>query len=262
MKRYNATIEYDGSRYNGWQIQKGLTKTIQAELQDACKLAFGSDDHKILVQGAGRTDKGVHALGQVIHFDADTDLSTLNMMYRINDNLPVDISVISLQECDPAFHARHDAEYRSYVYNISTRPNAFAKKYVYWVKDRLDSAFMHEASLRFKGMHDFRSFTDDEGEHTSTKVEIKHISVRKHGSIISIHVIGSHFLWKQVRRMVGIILEAGRGKIRLTDIDSMLESKSDVPAQKTVPPSGLFLERVYYKGESLDLEINPVFNLK
>lgn len=259
MKRYMATIEYDGTRYNGWQIQKGLSKSIQAELQDACKIAFGSE--KTLVQGAGRTDKGVHALGQVIHFDADTELSTLNMMYRMNDNLPTDISVVSVQECPPAFHARHDAVYRSYIYQISTRPNAFAKKLVYWVKDRLEVKLMQEAAERFKGLHDFKSFTDDEGEHTSTKVEIRNVSVSKHGSIILIHIIGSHFLWKQVRRMTGILLEAGRGKITPSDIDGMLHTMSDLPAQKTVPPSGLFLERVYYRNETPDLDIKPVINL-
>ena len=256
-----ATIEYDGTRYNGWQIQKGVTKTIQAEVQDACKAAFGTDD-KILVQGAGRTDKGVHALGQVVHFDADTGLSTLNMMYRLNDNLPIDISVISVKECEADFHSRHDAVYRSYIYQISTRPNAFAKRYVYWVKDQLDAARMDEAARVFKGMHDFRSFTDEAGEHTSTKVEIRHISVSQQGSIITIHVIGSHFLWKQVRRMAGVLLEAGRGKVTPEDIVSMLNTKSELPAQKTVPPSGLFLEKVYYKGETLDTEIRPVFNLR
>jgi tRNA pseudouridine38-40 synthase len=261
MKRYKAIIEYDGTRYNGWQIQKGITKTIQAEVQDACKIAFGVDE-KILVQGAGRTDKGVHALGQVVHFDAETDLSTVNMMYRLNDNLPTDISVLAVGECAPNFHARHDAVYRSYIYQISTRPNAFAKKYVYWVKDRLDEVLMDQAALPFKGMHDFKNFTDDEGEHTSTKVEIKHISVVKHGSVITIHIIGSHFLWKQVRRMAGVLIEAGRGNITPSDVMSLLEQKSDLPARKTVPPSGLFLERVYYSGETIDTDIKPVFNLR
>ncbi len=256
-----ATIEYDGTRYNGWQIQKGVTKSIQAEVQDACKAAFGTDD-KIMVQGAGRTDKGVHALGQVVHFDAETSLSTLNMMYRLNDNLPTDISVISVSECDPGFHSRHDAVYRSYIYQISTRPNAFAKRYVYWVKDQLDAGKMDEAARVFKGMHDFRSFTDEAGEHTSTKVEIRHVSVVQHGSIITIHVVGSHFLWKQVRRMAGVLLEAGRGRVTPDDVASMLNTKSDMPAQKTVPPSGLFLERVYYKGEPLNFEVRPVFNLR
>jgi tRNA pseudouridine38-40 synthase len=261
MKRYMVTIEYDGTRYNGWQIQKGITKTIQAEVQDACKIAFGTDE-KILVQGAGRTDKGVHALCQVVHFDADTDLTPQNMMYRMNDNLPVDITVVSVAGVDNNFHARHDAVYRSYVYHISTRPNAFAKRFVYWVKDRLDVAQMHEAALKLKGLHDFSNFTDEEGDHTSTKVEIKHIAVEKHGSIITIHIIGSHFLWKQVRRMTGILLEAGRGKLSPKEVEAMLTVKTDLPAQKTVPPSGLFLERVYYKGETIDTTAKPLFNLR
>jgi tRNA pseudouridine38-40 synthase len=111
-------------------------------------------------------------------------------------------------------------------------------------------------------MHDFKSFTDEAGEHTSTKVEIKHTSVSQYGSIITIHVIGSHFLWKQVRRMAGVLLEAGRGRVTPDDVTAMLNVKSDLPAQKTVPPSGLFLERVYYKGEAIDLEVKPVFNLR
>jgi tRNA pseudouridine38-40 synthase len=258
MPRFKLTIEYDGSRYTGWQMQKG-GKTIQGEIIDACRLLFG--DEKTDVYGAGRTDKGVHAIGQVAHLDVNTDLTPLRIKYGLNDNLPPDISIISAEAVNSNFHARHDAVARSYIYQISRRRTALGKKYVWWIKDPLNAEIMNDAASLFRGLKDFRSFTDSEQEQGSTRVEIKYAGVIDFGDIILFHVIGSHFLWKQVRRFTGVLAEVGRGKLTGDDIRSFLKNHSDIPAKLTAPPSGLFLEKVYYGGEEIIFNTRPVINL-
>jgi tRNA pseudouridine38-40 synthase len=239
-------------------MQKG-GKSIQGELIDACRTLFG--DVKTDVYGAGRTDKGVHAIGQVAHLDVNTDLAPLRLKYGLNDNLPPDITILNTEIVSPEFHARHDAVARSYIYQISRRRTALGKKYVWWIKDQLNTAKMNEAASLFVGLKDFRSFADEAREQGSTKVEIKYAAVMDFGDIIIFHVIGSHFLWKQVRRFTGVLADIGRGKLTGDDIRSFLKNHSDIPAKLTAPPSGLFLEKVYYRGEEIIFKTRPVINL-
>ena len=147
----------------------------------------------------------------------------------------------------PKFHARHDADARSYIYQISRRRTAFGKKYVWWIKDQLDLNLMNEAAKNFPGLKDYRYFTDEDHEQSSTKVEILHAKVNDFGDMLVFHVVGSHFLWKQVRRMTGVLVEVGRGKLSSGRCRFFFRIKSDIPAKLTAPPSGLFLEKVYYK---------------
>ncbi len=258
MSRFKLTIEYDGTRYSGWQMQKG-GKTIQGELLDACRELFGTGE--IDLSGAGRTDGGVHAAAQVAHLGIETDLEPLRIKYGINDRLPPDISIINVEEAHPKFHARYDAHARSYIYQISRRRTAFGKKYVWWIKDNLEMAAMNEGAKIFMGLKDYRYFTDEDQEQSSTKVEILHSEVHEFGGLLVFHVIGSHFLWKQVRRMTGVLVEAGRGKLSPAEIASFFKIKSDVPARLTAPPSGLFLEKVYYRNEEITYETRPIINM-
>ena len=258
MSRYKLTLEYEGTKYAGWQMQKG-GKSVQGEILDACRDLFGQD--KIEIYGAGRTDSGVHALAQVAHLEVDTDLIPLRIKYGINDRLASDISILKVEEADPKFHARHDAVARSYIYQISRRRTAFGKKYVWWIKDNLDVNLMNKAASKFPGLKDYRSFTDESQESGSTKVEIKHAAVNEFGDLLLFHIVGSHFLWKQVRRMTGVLVEAGRGKLSAEDIASFFSKQSDIPAKLTAPPSGLFLERVYYKNDEILYSANPVINI-
>lgn len=258
MNRYKLTIEYDGTRYSGWQMQKG-GKTIQGEILDACKALF--DTTEVDIYGSGRTDGGVHAIGQVAHLDIDTELPALRIKYGINDRLPPDICILNVEQADSKFHSRHDAIARSYIYQISKRRTAFGKKYVWWIKDPLDTGLMNSAAAVFRGLKDFRSFTDDQQESGSTKVEIKHAVVNDFGDMLVFHVIGSHFLWKQVRRMAGTLVEAGRGNLGTAEVESFMKNKSDIPAKLTAPPSGLFLERVYYRNEDIRYDVSPVIHL-
>jgi tRNA pseudouridine38-40 synthase len=258
MSRFKLTLEYEGTRYSGWQMQKG-GKSVQGEILDACRDLFGQDN--IEIYGAGRTDSGVHALAQVAHLEVNTDLIPLRIKYGINDRLPSDISILNVEEANPNFHARHDAIARSYIYQISRRRTAFGKKYVWWIKDNLDVNLMIDAASKFSGLKDYRSFTDESQEQGSTKVEIKHAKVFESGNLIIFHVIGSHFLWKQVRRMTGVLVEAGRGKLTPEEILLFFRSYSDIPAKLTAPPSGLFLEKVYYKNDDILFDAHPKFIL-
>lgn len=258
MGRFKLILEYEGTRYSGWQIQKG-GRSIQGEILDACRDLFGESE--IDVYGAGRTDSGVHAIGQVAHLDVETDLAPLKIKYGINDRLPSDISVVSVDPALPEFHARHDAVARSYIYQISRRRTALGKKLVWWIKDDLDAALMNETASMFEGLKDFRSFTDPKLETGSTRTEIMHSRVYDHKNLLIFHVIGSHFLWKQVRRLTGVLVEAGRGKLSRKDIAGFFRDHSDIPSKLTAPPSGLFLEKVYYKGDRIIYDARPVMNL-
>ncbi len=258
MGRFRLIIEYEGTRYSGWQLQKG-GKSVQGEIIDACRDLFG--DAKTDLYGAGRTDSGVHAIGQCAHLDVDTELPPLRIRYGLNDRLPADISIISVDAAEPGFHARHDAVARSYIYQVSRRRTALGKKFVWWIKDDLDAVVMNEIASMFEGSKDFRSFTDPDLESNSTRTELIHSRVTVHKNIILYHVVGTHFLWKQVRRMTGVLVEAGRGKLNKKDVAGFLRDQSDIPAKLTAPPSGLFLEHVYYKGEKIHYDAKPVINL-
>jgi tRNA pseudouridine38-40 synthase len=251
MGRYKLTIEYEGTRYSGWQMQKG-GKTIQGEVLDACRELFKTEELDLF--GAGRTDGGAH-LG------VDTDLPLIKIKYGINDRLPPDICVINVEEAHPKFHARHDANARSYIYQISRRRTAFGKKFVWWIKDQLDINLMNEAAAHFPGLKDYRYFTDEDAEQSSTKVEILHSKVNDFGDMLVFHVVGSHFLWKQVRRMTGVLVEVGRGKLSPTEVASFFRLKTDIPAKLTAPPSGLFLEKVYYKKEEISYLTKPIITI-
>lgn len=246
MSRFQVTLEYAGTRYSGWQKQKNA-RTVQGDLEHAIADALESDDFEL--QGSGRTDAGVHALMQVAHLEARLRLPLETFRRRVNEGLPADINVLSIVTAHHRFHARHAAVARSYLYQVSRRRTAFAKPYVWWVKEPLDLRAMEDAAAHFTGMHDFRSFSDDDPEEKSTAVLIDEVRVGEDGDLVLIRVTGSHFLWKMVRRMVGVLVEIGRGGLSVAQVGEFLNRRSDTPARLTAPASGLFLERVYYDGE-------------
>jgi tRNA pseudouridine38-40 synthase len=247
MARFKLTIEYDGTRYNGWQVQKG-EKTIQGAFFDACKALFGNQ--KFEFYGSGRTDGGVHAFAQVAHLDVETRLSPEKIKFGLNDKLPHDIAVLSVETAHPKFHARYDATARSYIYLISHRRSAFGKPFAWWIKDVLNHQKMEEAAKALTGFKDFKSFTDKDAETTSTKVELMWIDIHRMEDITAIHIVGSHFLWKMVRRLTGVLVEAGRGKLSIAQIEGMFEKHSGIPAKLTAPSAGLYLDKVYFNNET------------
>jgi tRNA pseudouridine38-40 synthase len=247
MPRFKLTIEYAGTRYSGWQIQKNA-RTVQGEIDRAVGEVSGRRDFELY--GSGRTDAGVHALGQIAHLDLHTMLKPELLRRQVNDLLPSDINIIAIEPVPHRFHARHDAVGRSYLYQVSRRRTAFGKAFVWWVKEDLDAASMREAAQHFVGRHDFRSFSDSDPEETSTIVQLDRIELAEEGDLILVRVEGSHFVWKMVRRIVGVLVEVGRGGLSVDDVERFLVEDSPIPARLTAPSSGLFLERVSYRGDT------------
>ena len=259
MPRFKLTIEYAGTRYSGWQIQKNA-RTVQGEIDRAVKQVTRRNDFELY--GSGRTDAGVHAAGQVAHLDVVTSLAPEALVARLNDELPPDINVISATIVPHRFHARHDAVSRRYVYQIARRRTAFHKATVWWVEDPLDAGRMRAAAAAFVGFRDFRFFAESDGDGDSqpprsTDVKIDRVDVVEAGDLLLVVVEGSHFLWKMVRRMVGVIVEVGRGRLEPGAAAQYLTEESGAPARLTAPPSGLFLARVYYANEPHDPAVEP-----
>lgn len=244
--RFRLTLEYDGTRFSGWQKQDDA-KTIQGTLLFVAAEIFGRPDADI--QGNGRTDAGVHALRYIAHLDVVTELTPEAIRMRFNDLLPQDIVVLAVERTLPRFHARHNCIGRSYLYRISTRKTALERKFVWWVKDRLDCSAMGKACQLFTGMHDFVSFAEKQELKKSTKVLVNAVSMHQGMDLITFRVIGSHFLWKMVRRMVGVLVEKGRHTLTEADIQDFLTIPSSRPARFTAPSSGLFFERAFYEDE-------------
>lgn len=257
MPRYRLTIEYAGTRYAGWQVQKNA-RTVQGELNEALRRAAGD---RVETYGSGRTDAGVHALAQIAHADLIKPIQEHMLLARANDALPADINILAAERVPPRFHARHSAVARSYIYQIARRRTAFAKPFVWWVREPLDAARIARAAQGLVGMGDFRGVTDDDPDEKSTKVLVDEIGVAEHGDLLLIRVTGSHFLWKMVRRLVGLLVEIGKGQLEEAALPGLVTGNSDLPAKLTAPASGLFLERVFYEPVSTRPLQPPCFQL-
>ena len=258
MARFKLTIEYQGTRYRGWQIQKNA-RTVQGEIARAVGAVSERDDFELY--GAGRTDAGVHALRQVAHLDLQSPPAAETLRRGINDLLPHDIHLLSVQPTDPRFHARHHAVARSYLYQVCRRRTAFGKKLVWWVREELHFGRIEQAAKLFVGMHDCQSFTADKPGDKSSKVLIEKVELREVDDLILIRVEGSHFLWRMVRRIVGVLVETGKGALSTEDVRGFPRGPSNRPAELTAPPSGLFLERVYYPGDPRLDPLEPVMTI-
>jgi tRNA pseudouridine38-40 synthase len=247
-QKFKIYLEYNGTNYAGWQKQKNA-KTIQGVLIDTIRNIFQktkSENKFIDLQGSGRTDKGVHAYMQVAHLECETMLAPEILKFKMNDELPSDINILEIEKVHKNFHARHSAISREYIYRISKRRTAFEKKFVWWIKDNLDVNKMKSIADILLGMHDFQSFSEKSEEDISTKVVIEEIEINENKDLIFIRIKASHFLWKMVRRIVGVLVEVGRNNLTEKDIRRFLGTYSDIPSKYTAPPSGLFLSKVIY----------------
>ena len=257
--RLKLTIEYAGTRYSGWQIQKNA-RTVQGEIERAITAATGVVEFELY--GSGRTDAGVHALAQVAHLDIATNLPPDTLLRRINDSLPTDIVILQIERVRHRFHARHDAVARSYLYQVARRRTAFFKPFVWWVKDELSIDAMRAGAKAFVGFRDFRAFSDDEPGDKSTDVLVDSLEIFEDEDLILFHIEGSHFLWKMVRRVVGVLVEVGRGRLAASKVNSLFSASSTDIARLTAPASGLFLERVYYEGDPRDTPVRPIVRVR
>jgi tRNA pseudouridine38-40 synthase len=248
VPRFKLTIEYAGTKYSGWQKQKNA-RTVQGEIERA--IGASTREKTFEFMGSGRTDAGVHALRQVAHLDLRKALPAETLRRGINDELPADIHVLAVDSVPHRFHARHAAVARSYLYQISRRRSAFAKPFVWWVKESLDLDRMKTAASRLTGMHDFQAFSDDDPEEKSTDVLVEEVAIAEDGDLILVRVGGSHFIWKMVRRLVGVLVEVGKQQLDPADVWT-----ADA-ARLTAPASGLFLERVFYDGDPRNFPLQP-----
>ena len=253
MPTNKVILEYEGTRYSGWQAQGNTPKTIQGRLLKVAGELFGDVD----IGGAGRTDAGVHATGQVAHVRTHKAVDPTQMMRKMNDLLPHDINIVDAARASDRFHARHDAVSRVYLYQIATRRTALGKSFVWWIKDRLDFAAMRTASAAIAGRHDFSAFTDRRlKEEESRIVVVDSCDAAAADDLILVRIAASHFLWKMVRKLIAFLVEVGRGAATANDLQSRLHADAEA-FLPTAPPSGLFLEAVTY-GEPFNRPLLPV----
>ena len=260
MTTFKVLLEYDGTRYSGWQEQKNA-RTLMGELKKAAREVFRED---VDMQGAGRTDAGVHALGQVMHIKVSGQGrdSVDSVKRRLNELLPADIAILDIQPAARNFHARHDARTRVYLYQISTRKQAFMKRYVWWIKENLDVAAMTRSAKMFAGRHDFICFcaADSSRPGESTIVVVENAEIETQEDIVAFRIEASHFLWRMVRRIAGVLVKIGKGELSDDDLRMLLDGRCDPRfdvAAWTAPAAGLFLEEIRYPRPSDDVIRDP-----
>ncbi|MGO5548275.1 tRNA pseudouridine(38-40) synthase TruA [Lachnospiraceae bacterium LCP19S3_B12] len=244
---YKIILQYEGTRYDGWQRQKHTEQTIQGKLEQVLSRLAGET---IEVNGAGRTDAGVHAFGQVANFHLDTELTDGELKKYLNRYLPGDVAVTGIERVPPRFHARLNACWKVYHYQIAfgeAKP-VFERKLVYRVEEVLDFEKMEKAAKFLEGTHDFRAFCANKHMKKSTVRTVRRIGIQVHkkDGMASVTFTGDRFLYHMVRILMGTLLEVGMGKRRPEDMEALLESRDREQAGFTAPAQGLFLDYVSY----------------
>lgn len=239
--RYKLTVSYDGSPYQGFQKQNnglGIEEVIENVLEVITK-------KKTNIIGSGRTDKGVHALGQVCHFDSDIKMKESNWLRALNTFLPLDIRALNIEEVSDDFHARFSAKKKKYTYIITKKYDLFKRNHETYISYPLDVNLMKEALADFVGKHDFYGFSTYV-ENKPTIKEIFEATLIEDNDRIIISFVADGFLKYMVRSMVGTLIDIARGKISKETIKEVLENKDRSKAGKTAKPEGLYLEYVSY----------------
>lgn len=242
---YKLTIQYDGSRYDGWQRQGNTANTIQGRLEDVFSRLAGE---RVEVQGAGRTDAGVHARGQIATVRLPDGMSAAEVMAYANRYLPEDIAVISAEPAEERFHARLSARGKVYRYHLrlGTVPDVFERKYQYRVKEPLNLEEMARAAARLTGRHDYRSFCANRRYKKSTVRTVSAIEIAQAGDEVTITFRGDGFLYNMVRILTGTLLEVGLGRRRAEEMPGILAARERSAAGFTAPAQGLSLDEVIY----------------
>jgi tRNA pseudouridine38-40 synthase len=256
LAAYRLLIEYDGGKFQGWQKQGARqsregVRTVAGSIEHVLHEA---GLHLLHLGGAGRTDSGVHALGQVahLHLEAKGAPRPGELRRLLDGALPQDIAIRDVRTCPPRFHARHDAVDRTYLYQISRRRSAFGKPWIWWVKRSLDLGRLSQAWTAFQGDQEISAFADLDAEEDG-RARILHCEVMETGSLILLRVRATHFFRRQVRRMVGASVACALGEEEprrvLEDLRNPTEAANLYWGAKAAPSSGLFLEAVRYSGD-------------
>lgn len=251
MRNIKLTLEYDGTHFNGWQIQPSHKRTIQGEIEKALKAIFKK---KIRLTGSGRTDSGVHALGQVANFKTTSSLSTAEILKALNANLPEDIVVLKAEEVTLKFHAQYSVKRKTYRYSILNRPtrSAVQRHFCLHVPHKLNLTAMRSEGRSLAGRQDFRSFMamNPAERHTikgkDTVRTISKLNIQKKGAYLYIELEANGFLYKMVRNIVGTLLAVGSGKLPKGSVRKILKEKNRMCAPATAPAKGLCLLKVNY----------------
>jgi tRNA pseudouridine38-40 synthase len=242
---YRLVIEYDGSNFHGWQKQND-DRTVQGEIEKALAVMTGKD---VVINGSGRTDAGVHALGQVANFKCDSDLGPETFQKGLNGLLPDDIVIRDCCTADISFHARYDVVRKRYDYTILNQrnPSAIRRRYVWHIRKKLDVQAMEVAAGHLVGYHDYKSFEGTGSPRSSTKRNVFRAELhRKDAANIVFEIEADGFLRFMVRNIVGTLVDVGHGKLTPNDFEAVLLSKDRNLAGATAPPQGLFLVSVHY----------------
>ena len=247
MRNFKITIQYEGTRYQGWQRQDSTNNTIQGKFETILAKMTGLDF--VQVDGSGRTDAGVHAFGQVANFKIDTNMTAKEIMSYINQYLPEDIGVIAIQEMPERFHSRLNAKGKTYNYRIwnTELPCIFARRYVYEMPEELQLEAMRTAAAYLIGKHDFKAFTSNKKSKKSTVRTINTVQIDRNGSEVVITYSGDGFLYHMVRILTGTLIEVGLGQRAPASMQVLLEKDATRDmAGMLVPEKGLCLMEVQY----------------
>lgn len=252
MQNYKITIQYDGTKYQGWQRLKESSVSIQGKIEDVLTKMC---NHKVEIHGSGRTDAGVHALCQVASFKIDTDKTCDEIRLYMNKYLPEDIAITKVETAEERFHARLADNRKTYVYRINNSdiPNVFERKYMYTAEEKLDVDKMRKAAAYLVGRHDFAGFSSLKKIKKSTERTVFEIKIEKTDrEEIRICITGDGFLYNMVRIIAGTLIEIGEGVRKEESILEVLESKNREKAGFTAPAQGLTLYNIQYeKGERI-----------
>lgn len=238
-------IQYDGTRFKGWQKQTEDVNTVQGRLENILSKMVGED---VQLVGCGRTDAGVHALNYTANFHTNSNMNIDDMFKFINDNLPDDIAILSLKNASERFHARYNILSKTYLYRINNNQvkNIFDRRYLHHIDEKLDLEKMKQCAQVLIGTHDFQSFTTLKSKTKSTVRTINYINIEEKVNIIEIDVNGNGFLWNMVRIILGTLIEAGKGRLSSSDVEDILNAKKRAEAGPMVPAKALFLKDVEY----------------
>lgn len=245
MKNVGLLLEYDGSRYDGWQRQTSTDNTIQGKLEKVLEKMTGFFQE---VDGSGRTDAGVHARGQVANVHLNTEMTEAEICCYLNKYLPEDIRVLEAALVPERFHSRLWAREKTYTYWIDTeeKSSVFQRKYVYALGEKLNVEIMRQAAKALCGIHDFGSFCTGKSKKKSTIRDLRSVEIRCHGTLVELRVTGDGFLHNMVRILTGTLIEVGQGKRSADSMKQLLEERDRRRAGYTAPAKGLFLTEVVY----------------
>lgn len=246
MQRFKCKITYDGSQFSGYQIQPNK-RTVQGELERALQKLHKGEAIKVFA--SGRTDAGVHARGQVIHFDSPLSIPEARWTAALNSLLPDEVSILEVEKAGASFHARFDVTGKEYRYFVYTEPirNPFKRNQAHHYPYPLNLAAMRNASKHFIGIHDFTSFCSAKTEVEDRVREIREIDLVEEEGMLIFRFVGNGFLYNMVRILVGTLLQVGSGDILPQEIPEILAKKNRIYAGRTAPPQGLYLWEVHYK---------------